>query len=266
MTGKMFKTCAVGVAVVGVTALATIDVNAAVTFRTVAMTGDPAPGTGPGVVYSDLSTTRAVINGSGQVVFRGLLTGTGVDGTNNAGIWSDGSGSLGLVARDGDAALGAEPGVQYIGLFASRINEAGRIAFKSTLTGPGVDSTNDRGIWSEGSGSLSLVMREGNAAPGTEPGVVYSSVNIPLFNGAGQTAFVSFLTGPGVDNTNDRGIWSGGSGSLGLVAREGAAAPGTGPGVVYINLNGPVFNGAGQTAFNSHLTGPSVDFTNDTGI
>ncbi len=89
----------------------------------------------------------------------------------------------------------------------------------------------------------------GDAAPGTDPGVVYSGFSTPVINAAEQTAFRADLTGPGVDLTNDRGIWSEGGGSLALVAREGDAAPGTG--VVFGSLlENPVLNGAGQIAFN----------------
>ena len=44
----------------------------------------------------------------------------------------------------------------------------------ASLTGSGVDSTNNAGIWSEGSGSLALVARSGSQAPGTPSGVNFS--------------------------------------------------------------------------------------------
>lgn len=63
-----------------------------------------------------------------------------------------------------------------------------------------MDRTNSAGIWSEGSDSLSLVVRAGDAAPGTEPGVVFSHFDthsaLPVvFNDAGQIAFSGSLTG-----------------------------------------------------------------------
>ena len=51
------------------------------------------------------------------------------------------------------------------------INDAGQVAFRANLAGSGVDSTNNQGIWSEGSGSLALVARTGSAAPGAPDGV-----------------------------------------------------------------------------------------------
>ncbi|MCH8839967.1 MAG: PEP-CTERM sorting domain-containing protein, partial [Planctomycetes bacterium] len=166
--------------------------------------------------------------GAGQTAFLGLLTGTGVDGTNNHGIWSEGGGAgLALVAREGDSAPGTPSGVNFRGFCCVRVlNGAGQTAFLGTLTGTGVTSSNDRGIWSEGGGAgLALVAREGDSAPGTPSGVnfrTFNIPNIPVLNGAGQTAFLGFLTGTGVDFTNDHGIWAEDlSGSLSLVARAG---------------------------------------------
>ena len=117
------------------------------------------------------------LNNAGQTAFRAGLTGSGVDSTNDRGIWSEGSGSLALVARSG------RPGPRHAQRrelrqlhFASSpvLNDAGQTAFCADLTGSGVDSTNDAGIWSEGSGSLALVARSGDHAPGTPSGVNFS--------------------------------------------------------------------------------------------
>ncbi len=274
MTGKMLKTYAVSVAVVGLIALSSLDAQAEVSYRTVALTADPAPGAGPGVVYSGtespstLAFGAPVLNGAGQTAFGGSLTGPGVDGTNNSGIWSEGSGLLSLVARTGDTAPGTELGVVYSAVASPVLNGAGQTAFEGSLTGPGVDSTNISGIWSEGTGSLSLVAREGGTAPGAGPGVVYSELFFnPILNGAGQTAFSGALTGPGVDSTSNTGVWSEGSGSLSLVAQAGDAAPGMEAGVVFAQTGSNLtFNGAGQTAFVSDLIGPDVDFSNNFSI
>jgi hypothetical protein len=105
------------------------------------------------------------------------------------------------------------------------LNGAGQTAFFGRLTGTGVDSTNDSGIWSEGGGSgLALVAREGDAAPGTAYGVNFSSFDFsfPVLNGAGQTAFRGFLTGSGVDSSNNTGLWATDlNGDLQLIVRAG---------------------------------------------
>src|SRR5262249_20862640 len=136
-------------------------------------------------------------------------------------------------------------------------NNAGRIAFFGILAqGSGaVTSTNDTGIWSAGSGSLSLVAREGSAAPGAGAGAVFTSFFTPVLNGAGHTAFRGFLLNGagGVTSANDFGVWSEGTGTLSLVAREGSQAPDTPAGAVYSNFNDVAMNGLDHVAFTASL-------------
>ncbi len=271
MIRKLFGSCAIGAAVAGMIDFTAIGAQAAVTYDTRALTGDAAPGTGPGVVYGVIASAPA-FNSTGQVAFRSSVTGPGVDLTNITGIWSGGSGSLNLVARTGSAAPGAGAGVEYFRLFTPKINDAGQTAFSASLAGTGVGRTNFTGLWSEGSGSLNLLARAGSVAPGTSAGATFSQFSFgtttfnPLLDNVGQTVFLAPLTGTNVDVTNDEGIWSERSGLLSLVAREGNAAAGTGPGVVFGNLAEPLLNTAGQTVFWGTLTGTGVDHTNDVGI
>jgi len=233
----------------------------------VARTGSQAPGTDAGVNFSGFSFL--VLNGAGQTAFRGFLTGSGVSNSNTVGIWSEGGGSgLALVARTGSQAPGMDAGVNFSGFGDPVLNGAGQTVFGGGLTGPGVDVSNDGGLWSEGGGSgLALIVRTGSQAPGTDAGVNFSGLGDPILNGAGQTAFVGFLTGAGVDGSNESGIWSEGGGSgLALVARSGNQAPGTAAGVNFSFFNGLVLNGAGQTAFSGELTGAGVTLANDRGI
>ncbi len=72
---------------------------AAPEIRTVALTGDQAPGTAPGVVFSNFNNVDPVINNAGQTAFYGILAGPGVSTDNDRGIWSEGAGTLTLVAR-----------------------------------------------------------------------------------------------------------------------------------------------------------------------
>jgi hypothetical protein len=69
----------------------------------VAISGDPAPGTEPGVVFDSLSvSTPFDLNARGQLAFLGSLQGLGIDNSNNRGIWAqDANGDLALVARLG---------------------------------------------------------------------------------------------------------------------------------------------------------------------
>lgn len=247
----------------------------------VAREGSAAPGA-PGAVFSGdgdgqgsspdaASFGRLLLNGSSQTAFAGgLLVGTGgVTLQNDGGIWSEGSGSLALVVREGSAAPGT------IGAVYDRLetrfdfNDAGTIAFKSTLVvGTGdVTEDNKHGIWTGRAGSVNLLVRSGDAAPGVA-GATFLALGAVLMNGADQTAFHARLTGPGVTIDNDGGIWSERLGSLGLVTREGSIAPGTDG--VFCNFgqggNNLILNGRGQVAFHGRLKSGTVTLANNQGI
>ena len=305
-----------------------------ITFRIVALTGDPAPGTPPDVDFS-LFLGDPVIDGAGHSAFVARLTGPDVGASNDDGLWSEGSGSLALLAREGNQAPGqpagvllatchgetlcvpvmndvgdtafpislsdgsdsiwvhrsgslnlvAQTGTQAPGLAAGVsflvlinpvLNDAGQMAFSSYLEGPGVDATNHYAVWSEGLGPVALVARLGDPAPGAPEGVVFSIGSPPLSSfavgGAGQTPMRARLSGPGVipgSGGNAQGIWSGGPGSLELVARAGDPAPGLGEGLNFDTFGGAltsIINDAGQTAFFAKLIGPGVDSLNDGSI
>jgi len=232
------------------------------TLSLVARKGAHAPGTEAGANFDFL--TPPALSRAGKTAFQATLTGVGVDVTNNQGIWSEGSGTLTLVARKGSPAPGTSTGVNFNSLNVPVINREGRTAFHASLT-----STSGDGIWSESSGTLSLIARTGFAANGLGSGITFSSFgNVPALNDLGQTAFRAFLAGPGVNSLNDGSVWREDSGVLSLIVREGAPAPGTATGVTFsdFNFTFPILNNASQIAFSGTLTGTTINSTNDTGL
>src|SRR5262245_20753318 len=99
--------------------------------------------------------TVPVLNESGQTAFIGM--------SNTNGIWSEGSGSLSLVAKMGGSAPGIS-GATFSSLGANshdyfNLNDVGTFAFAATVSTPG-SSTPSRGIWEQNSGGLSLLFHE----------------------------------------------------------------------------------------------------------
>jgi len=202
----------------------------------VAQAGSPVPGITNGVEFEQF-TDSVVLNSSGQTAFGAFLTGSGVDSDNKRGVWSEGSGSLDLIARSGSSAPGTETDVEFSGFGSPLLNDAGLTAFTASLIGDSVDVTNGRGIWSETAGNLDLIVRSGNQAPGTPSGANFEDFGTPALNANGQLAFIAGLfiprqierDGPiigdpnsGVDSTNDDGLWATDiEGTLHLIAREG---------------------------------------------
>jgi uncharacterized protein YjbI with pentapeptide repeats len=248
-------------------------------LRTVALTGQQAAGAPAGVIYESFGAELAqdsfahgvALNDAGQTAFRANLAGNGVDFTNDQGVWSEGSGSLALVARTGSQAPGAPVGVNFrtdptLELFTPVLNNAGKTAFYATTTDGGL------GLWSEGAGALAPVARSGQQAPGAPAGVTLTFSNLheilesPILNDAGETIFRSDLAGHGVTSENDFGLWIQGSGGLELRARKGSQAPGLPPGANYGAIAPAGLNDSGQIIFASLLSGSGVNSGNNKGV
>jgi hypothetical protein len=243
----------------------------------VVLQGEQGPGAPPGYTFDYFDLFSLVVNDVDDLVFRGRTHGSGVLGYRY-GIWRATADGLELLALQGDQAPGLAGGVTFVdfdtippSVNALGLNNARQIAFSSTIAGTEVDSTNDMGVWAGEPSDLRLVAREGSAAPGTGGAAFNYDLHGVVLNSKGQTAFQAFLTGHGVDSTNNVGVWSEGTGDLELVARSGSHAPGTPVGVVFrdfgsFSFETLVLNAQGQVAFPATLTGDGVDISNNRGI
>lgn len=186
-------------------------------IQPIALGTDVAPGTPGGQTFGSL--LDPVINSFGHIAFFSSLDGGG------SGIWSNRSGTLSLIARSGEQAPSMADGVQFLQPTAPVLNDADYVLFHGTLvTAADITAANDSGLWSDTSGSMELVVREGNDAPGTTSGVLFGQfdTNSYVLNGDGQIAFLGRLTGTDVTTANDVGIWAtDSSGEIQLIAREG---------------------------------------------
>jgi hypothetical protein len=254
-------------------------------LRTVALTGRPVPGAPAGVTFDSFGNNYfvgsidpifrgPVLNDAGQAAFRADLAGSGIDSTNNQGVWSEGSGSLAVVARTGSQAPGAPTGTNFgtipgRELFTPVLNNAGQTAFFGALAGGRL------GVWSEGSGSLKMVVADGVHAPVLPNGVNFSYAIIddtnrilwtdwPHLNDAGQVVFSAALTGTGVTGSTDLGVWLGKEiNELTLVGRKGDQAAGL-PAGVRFHAQLPIgLNDAGQMSLPSYLQGTGVNSSNN---
>lgn len=151
-----------------------------------------------------------VTHANGQIVIRPVtLSGEYAPGTGEDAIFSSGAGPI---------------------FGAPMINNRGEIAFWArTLTISAPQSTG-YGIWMGQPGSLSLVARTGDPAPGLPLGTAFLNIwdNYGIrvqLNDQGEVAFFSELTGSAVGGTiREYGIWTGSSENLGLVVRHGDPA------------------------------------------
>ncbi len=280
----------VGASINGATPQATPD---RVVIRTVALSGQQAPGLASGVSFFDPTFETAfpapplIDERDGNVIAHAFLAGPGISiapGTGNArSIWRetrvDGQQVLELLARQGDQAPGTSAVFEaFPSLFSapSLAMDDGHTAFRGLLRA----IPSGFGVWGNQSGANELLMLAGQPAPGL-PGVFFGqAVGInpnpfaaPLVNASGQTLQGIFLAGQGVTPDNDESLWSDRSASLQLVLREGDPAPGTdavfgaspesfSPG----GLRTFVFNDESRIALHGNLRGEGITFLNDDGI
>ncbi|MFT5410788.1 MAG: hypothetical protein ACI8XO_001884 [Verrucomicrobiales bacterium] len=208
-------------------------------FKLVRLEDDAAAGT----TGTFNSFSSAIINNSDELGFRGNLNpGSGVNSGNNLGVWQDDANltsGVNLVAREASAAPGA-PGATFTDLINSstfQINDDGDMVFRAKLQGGSVSSVNDFGIWYRPGGSsiLSLVAREGDAAPGTDG--VFSFVDIPTQSdvASGEVYFKTIITGGTTTIFNNNALYGYIGGTLTLIHREGDVTP-----VLPIGASGPL--------------------------
>ncbi|MGF1607346.1 MAG: choice-of-anchor tandem repeat NxxGxxAF-containing protein [Rhodothalassiaceae bacterium] len=126
-------------------------------------------------------------------MFSSFLTGVGVDGTNDFGIFT----SSGLVARAGEQAPGTG-GAVFSDFVSPNLNDAGEVAFESVLTGAGVGITNNSGIFAQlADGTLELILRKGDMFD-VGGGDLRTIAGLNLFDGlddnGGDLAFLASFT------------------------------------------------------------------------
>jgi hypothetical protein len=184
-----------------------------------------------------------IVNSHGQTLFRGFLTGPGIDAANLNGIWGfDTSSGTQLLLRAGMAVPGTPHGKFLSFPGSPTINDAGDTAvlafFASdpaatgldageALTGESMDVGHDHadgdgatprlGLWvRRASGALEHVFSMGDHAPGIsdphgnqhDAHVTFVDTFDPVMNAAGSVALVAVVAGEGVTDLNAVGVWS----------------------------------------------------------
>ena len=132
-------------------------------------TGDEPLGV-PGAQFRGFGADweTVAVNNAGEVAFSGnmIIGPGGVTALDETGIWAPGASSdFNLVARTGFAAPEV-PNATFSGFDFLVLNSQGSVAFNGLLTGAGIDSSNNLGLWAARRGATpQLVAREGGAAP-----------------------------------------------------------------------------------------------------
>jgi hypothetical protein len=235
----------------------------------------------PGTAGRFLELGQPVLNNRRAVAF----SATTDDSAAAAGVWAGVPGQLRMIARVGGPA--PLPGGQHtIANFlahengyapAMLINGRDEACFVATLAGPDITAANDRAILiGDSATTLRVLAREGDPAPGAAAGVTFAKFahhvdhpfTSPVLNAAGQAAFSAVLTGPGVTESNDIGLFATDVlGQIHLIAREGQAVelePGLAGTIEFTPESGGEegrgfgFNDVGQLAFSVMLKNATI--------
>jgi hypothetical protein len=146
------------------------------------------------------------------------------------------------------------------------IDSTGAVLFNAALAGPDSQRFYEDSIWYGKPGSLSLVARDTQQAPGT-PGSRFGDVSAGWVSLDGRVSLSTRLYGPGINSTNSPAVFTGTVNSLQLLAQAGSPAPGTPAGTrfTWFHPFRPHL-GDGRIAMAARLNGPNVTEDNDDGI
>ena len=231
-------------------------VSAADLLRTVALTGDPAPGAEPGVALAFIRSIMPLGNGLASI--GGTLAGPGIEvslpGRNHSAIWSETLGGLNMVVRHGDAALGAAEGDVFLGRLNPFQAGAGGIAFWADFVGPPniAVGTRNLGIWRQNAaGGLELVVFVPESlTAGGEEGITITGLNAWVGNGSGKIAYSGAYREAADPASLNRGVWTqGAGGAVRLVVRSGDPVSGMENAVVNLGVNNLQLSDASRLAF-----------------
>ena len=144
-----------------------------------------------------VATGTSSFNSGGEVLISSELTGAVTVGVDDKALVKVSSAGQSLVMRRNDPAPGV-PGASFGAPYATtmQLDDSGRVAFASALVNAGVTTANDTGIWTGMPGSLVLVAREGDVAPGSG-GLTFGNMTGPwmAMNANGQILFANTLSG-----------------------------------------------------------------------
>jgi hypothetical protein len=219
-------------------------------LRRVVSTGDSLPG---GFNLQADFLGHGLIHSNGSVTFSARITSPGVPSTS-FGIWSDASGSLQLVAREGGPLPGAAGTIQSYNYF--ELSSTNLLSLDANLN----DSTDSRVITVQRpDGSWRLAAQTNQPIPGTSERL--ANFYAHSINAQGHVAFPGFLEGdlfaPGPTS-----VWAENDAGLELIAQAGQLAPGAGRAVfrLFENIQ---FNDFGDLLFEAYLMDGVGGVTND---
>jgi len=140
--------------------------------------------------------------------------------------------NLQVVAREGRHAPGMSNDVVFtdLALATPIYGEGGDVAFRATVSGPCIGSSNNTAIWAGKPGALFMIDRRGSQALDFQPGVIHhhslsSTFDLAGLNAKGNVVYMSLLEGPGIGSSNNNALWGGTPGFEDVLLQKGQGIP-----------------------------------------
>jgi hypothetical protein len=236
----------------------------AVDSRLIALTNASAPLGPPSGYFQFTSFGSPVIDEHANVYFSAPTSSFGT-----GGVWkANTSDPLPIALTQTTDEFGPHlPGKTFAGFDTYVAGTNNRVAFRASLQG---NSPGTIGIWLAGISDeptpIARQSTDGLLGPHLGAGIVFKEPFLPsrddfgwpVLNDAGKIAFVGFLSGNGINFTNDRGIWITDAAGPVVAARFGddaALGPGLGPGVFFGNFFTPSLTTSNDLVFVAQLAG-----------
>ena len=242
-------------------------------LQLVARENGPAADLPAGANYLALGSNAALADNGKFAFTASLVTNSAlaITSANDSGLWTNFSGPLTLLAREGATAAGTTNAAKFDAFTSAQVSasSSGQIAFTTMLkTTTGVTKANKYGLWMWDGSQLANIARGGDPAPGTPAGSVFVQPGAPLLRATMLLFYATLATTSGVTSSTDTGIWVLENGSISLIAREGFAATGAPRGAVFGTLPAALAgNDLGDIVFKASLRIASgVTSSNNDGI
>ena len=164
---------------------------------------------------------NASINNNGEILLFSIISGMTVsDADDHALLLRNASGNLQLVAREGEAVTELGTGVVASALMGSssevvsgraKLNDQGQVLYTATLSGPGIDTSNDRALWLwDANSGRSLVLQSGAGISGLNAGETIAGFSLTgtdmQLNNNGEVLLQVTLAGNTVTSANDQAL------------------------------------------------------------
>jgi hypothetical protein len=181
------------------------------TLTKVARAGEQVPGLDDGVIWTTVAGGDTATNSPGDLGEPGIIEGPGVTEANDYVFFAGDVGGLHLVAREGDSAPEAGPGVYFETFGGCRVNNRGEVFRRVKYGGAGITDSNKYAMYFGPLDGAQLTLRDGDPAPTFPMEFTLWRVNAAPYasamNDVGDIITPTQITGPGVTEDDKVVLW-----------------------------------------------------------